>query len=121
MGIYYDMVKANYNKLRNDESVMWGSIEMWDKHLEEMREHHPDKYWDMINAWKAEPVVDIARKKGPVSFAVRAVRNTGRVFLVHVNNAVNNQKLLHREAYRLTGMKGDTFHSVVKSNYFLGV
>lgn len=80
-----------------------------------------DKYWDMINAWKAEPVVDVARKKGPVSFAVRAVRNTGRVFLVHVNNAVNNQKLLHREAYRLTGMKGDTFHSVVKSNYFLGV
>jgi Zn-dependent peptidase ImmA (M78 family) len=80
-----------------------------------------DKYWDMINAWKAEPVVDIARKKGPVSFAVRAVRNTGRVFLVHVNNAVNNQKLLHREAYRLTGLKGETFHSVVKSNYFLGV
>lgn len=28
MGRYYDMVKANYNKLRNDESVMWGSIEM---------------------------------------------------------------------------------------------
>ena len=48
MGRYYDMVKANYNKLRNDESVMWGSIEMWDKHLEEMKEHHPDKYWDMM-------------------------------------------------------------------------
>lgn len=48
MGRYYDMVKANYNKLRNDESVMWGSIEMWDKHLEEMREHHPDKYWEMM-------------------------------------------------------------------------
>ena len=48
MGKYYDMVKANYNKLRNDEGVMWGSIEMWDKHLEEMREHHPDKYWEMM-------------------------------------------------------------------------
>lgn len=48
MGRYYDMVKTNYNKLRNDESVMWGSIEMWDKHLEEMKEHHPDKYWDMM-------------------------------------------------------------------------
>lgn len=21
---------------------------MWDKHLEEMREHHPDKYWEMM-------------------------------------------------------------------------
>ena len=48
MGRYYDMVKANFNKLRNDEGVMWGSIEMWDKHLEEMREHHPDKYWEMM-------------------------------------------------------------------------
>ena len=48
MGRYYDMVKANYNKLRNDESVMWGSIEMWDKHLEEMKEHHPDKYWEIM-------------------------------------------------------------------------
>ena len=48
MGRYYDMVKANYNKLRNDDKVMWASIEMWDKHLEEMREHHPDKYWEMM-------------------------------------------------------------------------
>lgn len=48
MGRYYDMVKANYNKLRNDESVMWGSLEMWDKHLEDMQEHHPDKYWEIM-------------------------------------------------------------------------
>lgn len=48
MGRYYDMVKANYNKLRNDESVMRSSIEMWDEHLEEMREPHPDKYWEMM-------------------------------------------------------------------------
>lgn len=48
MGRYYDMVKANFNKLRNDEGVMWDSIEMWDKHLEEMREHHPDKYWELM-------------------------------------------------------------------------
>ena len=48
MGRYYDKVKANYNKLRNDDNVMWGSIEMWDKHLEEMREPHPDMYWEIM-------------------------------------------------------------------------
>ncbi|MEE1070031.1 MAG: hypothetical protein U0K81_06125 [Paludibacteraceae bacterium] len=48
MGKYYDMVKANYNKLRNDDNVMWGHIEMWDKHLENMREPQPDKYWDIM-------------------------------------------------------------------------
>ena len=48
MGRYYDMVKANYNKLRDDDKVMWASIEMWDGYLEEMREHHPDKYWQIM-------------------------------------------------------------------------
>lgn len=48
MGKYYDMVKANYSKLRNDDNVMWGHIEMWDKHLEEMREPQPDMYWDIM-------------------------------------------------------------------------
>ena len=48
MGRYYDMVKANFNKLRNEDNVMWGSIEMWDKHLEEMRESNPDVYWAIM-------------------------------------------------------------------------
>lgn len=48
MGRYYDLVKANFNKLRNDDKVMWGSIELWDKHLEEMLPHHPDKYWEIM-------------------------------------------------------------------------
>lgn len=48
MGRYYDLFKANFNKLRNDDSVMWGNVEMWDKHLEEMREPHPDKYWEIM-------------------------------------------------------------------------
>lgn len=50
MGRYYDMVKANYNKLRNDESAMWGSVEIMDKHLEEMMKPHPEKYWQIMRA-----------------------------------------------------------------------
>ena len=80
-----------------------------------------DAYWSVVNQWKAEPMSEPKRKSGPVPFAIRAVRNNGRVFLVHLNNALSSQKIMHRDAYRLTGMKGDTFHSVVKSNYFLGV
>lgn len=48
MGRYYDMVKANFNKLRNDEGVMWGSIEIMDKLLEEMSEHHKERYWAVM-------------------------------------------------------------------------
>lgn len=80
-----------------------------------------DTYWSIINQWNTEPVVEQKRKSGPVPFAIRAVRNNGRVFLVHLNNALSSQKIMHRDAYRLTGMKGDTFHSVIKSHYFLSI
>ena len=33
----------------------------------------------------------------------------GRLFFRHVANAVKENKLLYREAYRLTGLRGDTF------------
>jgi len=80
-----------------------------------------NQYWILINKWKMEPIIDNDGKSGMVKFVIRAVRYNGRAFLVHVNNALDSQKLLYRDAYRLTGIKGDTFNSVVKSNYFLGV
>lgn len=48
MGRYYDLVKANYNKLRNDDKVMWGSIEIMDALLEDMAEHHKERYWQIM-------------------------------------------------------------------------
>lgn len=48
MGRYYEMVKANYNKLRNDDKVMWGSVALVDALLEEMAEHHKERYWQMM-------------------------------------------------------------------------
>lgn len=48
MGRYYDMVKANYNKLRNDEGVMWRSVALMDGLLEEMAEHHKERYWEVL-------------------------------------------------------------------------
>lgn len=78
-------------------------------------------YWSIIKQWKAVPLIEQKQKSGAVPFAIRAVRNNGRVFLVHLNNALSKQKIMHRDAYRLTGMKGDSFHSVVESKYFLGL
>lgn len=42
------MVKANYNKLRNDEGVMWGSVALMDGLLEEMADHHKERYWKVL-------------------------------------------------------------------------
>lgn len=48
MGRYHNLAKANYNKLRNDEAVMWGSIAIIDTLLEEMAEHHKERYWRVM-------------------------------------------------------------------------
>lgn len=80
-----------------------------------------ERYWSLVNYWKTEPIAETVKKTGAVPFPIRAIRNNGRAFLVHVNNALSSQKLLYRDAYRLTGMKGDTYQTVIKSSYFLGV
>lgn len=80
-----------------------------------------DQYWSLIDAWKEEPIREQIRKSGPVKFEIRAVRSNGHAFLVHVNNAVNSQKLLYRDAFRLTGMRGETYRSVIRSKYFMGI
>ena len=48
MGRYYDLVKANFNKLRNDEASMWKHIEIMDELLEEMAKPHKERYWEVL-------------------------------------------------------------------------
>lgn len=48
MGRYYDLVKANFGKLRNDEASMWKHIEIMDELLEEMAKPHKERYWEVL-------------------------------------------------------------------------
>jgi Zn-dependent peptidase ImmA (M78 family) len=43
-------------------------------------------------------------------------KRLGISYSVHVNNAVKSGKLLYRDAYRLTGLKGDTFQTYFSSH-----
>ena len=120
-GLFTEMwrnVNGDMDKLVRCFKVSRWVIARRAKELELITEEY---YWYLVNNWKENPVVETVRNSGYVSFAIRAVRNNGRVFLTHINNALNSNKLLHRDAYRLTGLKGETYQSVVKSNYFLGV
>lgn len=45
---YWEIVKSNIDKLNGDDVKMWASVEMVDALLEEMREHHPQRYWQML-------------------------------------------------------------------------
>lgn len=68
----------------------------------------------LYKKWKEVPINTKTRKDSG-NFYATAVKRIGRTFLIHVNNAVNENKLLHMDAYHLTGLKGDTFHKLVES------
>lgn len=50
-------------------------------------------------------------QKGGGDFYATTKKRLSRAFAIHVNNAVKAGKLLHRDAYRLTGLKGDTYNT----------
>lgn len=78
-----------------------------------------NEYNKMCSLWKKESYETANQKKGGGNFYTNAIRRTSRTFLIHVVNALNEQQILHTEAYRLSGLKGDNFHNVINSEYFL--
>lgn len=48
------------------------------------------------------------------NFYATAKKRVSLMFASFVNNAVKEQKLLYRDAYKLTGLKGDTYANFVK-------
>jgi Zn-dependent peptidase ImmA (M78 family) len=45
-----------------------------------------------------------------------SLKRVGKLFAIHVNNAVNSRQLSYTEAYRLTGLKGQTYDAFMKNN-----
>ena len=53
---------------------------------------------------------------GGGSFYRTSVKRVGRLFAIHVKNAVDNRQLSHTEAYRLTGLYGRTYSQFMNNN-----
>jgi Zn-dependent peptidase ImmA (M78 family) len=57
---------------------------------------------------------EFARKENQGSggnFYATTAKRVSRAFASHINSAVKSGKLLYRDAYKLTGLKGDTFQT----------
>ena len=50
------------------------------------------------------------------SFYRTSLKRVGRMFAIHVNNAVKNSQLSYIEAYRLTGLHGSTYSNFMNNN-----
>lgn len=78
-----------------------------------------EHFFALYHKWISEPHIKKEVKGGGGDFRRTAIKRVSRLFLIHVNNAVENNSLLYMDAFRLTGMKGDTFRKVVNSPFFV--
>lgn len=60
--------------------------------------------------------VPIQKKSGRGDFYQTSVKRVGRLFAIHIRNAVNNRQLSYTEAYRLTGLHGNTYQHFMTNN-----
>lgn len=69
-------------------------------------------YQDFYQRYRSRP---IPAKKTSVGgdFYATSKKRVGRLFAIHVNNAVNSRQLSLTEAYRMTGVYGNTFNHLM--------
>ena len=72
-----------------------------------------EEYRKFYFEYKCRPV-PAARKSGYGDFYATATKRVSHLLAVHIVNAVRSHQLDHRQAYRLTGMYGNTYQTFVK-------
>ena len=70
------------------------------------------KFW---LEYSHRPVME-KKKGGGGDFYLTSVKRVGKLFAIHVRNAVNNRQLEYTEAYRLTGLSGNTYQHFMTNN-----
>jgi Zn-dependent peptidase ImmA (M78 family) len=70
-----------------------------------------DQFFGFYNEYISREYVRKDNRKGGGDFYATARKRVSVTFAAHVNNAVQSGQLLHRDAYRLTGLKGDTYQT----------
>lgn len=56
------------------------------------------------------------KKSSGGDFFLTSVKRVGKLFAIHVRNAVNSRQLSYTEAYRLTGLYGNTYQHFMINN-----
>ena len=111
----WSKVGENYEVLAKRFKVSRFVIARRAKDIGFISEQH---YYSIYRQWKNENTNIQTKQTGGGVFIQTAIKKTSRTFLIHVNNAISSNRLLHMDAYRLTGLKGDSFHKIINSPQF---
>ncbi len=74
------------------------------------------EFFDFYNAYKNREFSNKGKKSTGGNFYATAKKRISITFAAHVNQAVKTDQLLYRDAYKLTGLKGDTFEKFIAKN-----
>lgn len=70
------------------------------------------KFW---MEYSHRPIAE-KKKSGGGDFYLTSVKRVGKLFAIHIRNAVNSRQLEYTEAYRLTGLSGKTYQHFMTNN-----
>jgi Zn-dependent peptidase ImmA (M78 family) len=68
-----------------------------------------DEYSAFWMEYRKRPIKKKERESGGGNFYRTSVKRVGRLFAIHVKNAVADRQLSYLDAYRLTGLYGNTY------------
>lgn len=74
-----------------------------------------DAYRNFWMEYRQRPILP-NREHSSGNFYLTSVKRVGRLFAIHVRNAVNSRQLSYIEAYRLTGLYGKTYQNFMTNN-----
>lgn len=74
-------------------------------------------FFEFYNSYIAGIRIKKDNQSGGGDFYAKAKKRISLTFAGHINQAVNTNKLLYRDANRLTGLKGDTYHKFLTKHF----
>lgn len=107
--IWKNNIKDAANKLKVSEIVV--ARRAHEVHL--LSDSAYKAFW---NEYSHRTIYINKKKSSGGDFYLTSVKRVGKLFAIHVRNAVNNRQLNYTDAYRLTGLYGNTYNHFMTQN-----
>jgi Zn-dependent peptidase ImmA (M78 family) len=75
------------------------------------------QFYDFYEAYSRQEFTRSEKQSSGGDFYATTKKRISMTFAAHVNNAVKANKLLYRDAYKLTGLKGDTYQTFFTKHF----
>lgn len=124
---YCDRVAAEFLVPAEDIRDVWNGDIKWAsrkfkvseiviaRRAHDLRLLSDEAYLAFWQEYRRRPISAKKERSGG-SFYLTSVKRVGKLFAIHVRNAVNNRQLSYTDAYRLTGLYGNTYQHFMTNN-----